>query len=327
MMDEKMVMEELANLKKKVEELTNWRDAYVPYQRKKERLNFISYLVSLVLLVFIGGLVTQGTIEAVKYQTKDATGTKVDRFIIRSGSDKVGIDVKNAYFNLQKTGTADASVNGKDSFIARFIGSGWTGSTAEDEYFGIATKVTNSSNYELAILDKNDAKLVSFKNNGQLDMNSHKIINVADPDPAPGVNPQDAATKAYVDAKTGGTASGSGWSDDGTTVRLTTSTDVVGIGTSTPNANCKLHVVETGTNNKVRIDVTTVEIDANTDHTGTLTVQAANTGQKSAIIKRIAGATVDIFEITDETGATIYLKVDKDGNTTVSSQNATVEIK
>lgn len=39
------------------------------------------------------------------------------------------------------------------------------------------------------------------------------------------------------------TAGGSGWTDDGTVVRLTTSTDQVGIGTSTPTAGSKITIV------------------------------------------------------------------------------------
>jgi hypothetical protein len=39
---------------------------------------------------------------------------------------------------------------------------------------------------------------------------------------------------------TGGSSSSSGWTDDGTVVRLTTSTDKVGIGTTTPNKNLEV---------------------------------------------------------------------------------------
>lgn len=47
-------------------------------------------------------------------------------------------------------------------------------------------------------------------------------------------------------------ASASGWTDDGTVVRLTTVTDQVGIGTAAPVAARKLHVLATGTNIGVR---------------------------------------------------------------------------
>jgi hypothetical protein len=50
-------------------------------------------------------------------------------------------------------------------------------------------------------------------------------------------------------------STGGGWTDDGTNVRLTTSTDKVGIGTSTPDTYAKLHIVVPRTQTFDRVTV------------------------------------------------------------------------
>ena len=51
------------------------------------------------------------------------------------------------------------------------------------------------------------------------------------------------------------TVTDSGWTDDGTVVRLTTATDQVGVGTAAPAAGVKMHVVEDGVARGIRSDV------------------------------------------------------------------------
>jgi hypothetical protein len=51
------------------------------------------------------------------------------------------------------------------------------------------------------------------KFSGQLDMNSHKVVNVTDPTSA-----QDAATKNYVDTQ--GASTGGGWTRDGANTKI-----------------------------------------------------------------------------------------------------------
>ncbi|MFC1667253.1 hypothetical protein ACFL0P_05270, partial [Candidatus Omnitrophota bacterium] len=63
---------------------------------------------------------------------------------------------------------------------------------------------------------------------GGLDMSSNKITNLSDP-----TLDTDAATKTYVDSAL--VSSASGWTDDDTDVYLVTTTDNVGIGTTTPS--------------------------------------------------------------------------------------------
>jgi hypothetical protein len=86
---------------------------------------------------------------------------------------------------------------------------------------GIGTTVASSN------LDVNG----TAKINGQLDMNSHKIVNVTDP-----TNNQDAATKKYIDD----TAGEKLWSRTNSYTYLENTGDDVGIGTSSPSG--KLHV-------------------------------------------------------------------------------------
>ncbi len=64
----------------------------------------------------------------------------------------------------------------------------------------------------------------------------YKILNL--PTTGYPANSTDAATKKYVDDKAAGTASG--WTDDGTTVRLTTVSDYVGVGTASVDTNYKI---------------------------------------------------------------------------------------
>jgi len=51
------------------------------------------------------------------------------------------------------------------------------------------------------------------------------------------------------------TVTDSGWTDDGTVVRLTTATDQVGVGTAAPAVGVKVHVVEDGAARGIRSDV------------------------------------------------------------------------
>ncbi|MBU1767821.1 MAG: hypothetical protein KJ648_06955, partial [Candidatus Omnitrophica bacterium] len=65
---------------------------------------------------------------------------------------------------------------------------------------------------------------------GNLNMGGNKVTGVGSPTAS-----SDAATKAYVDA-----IPASGWIDDGTYVRLTTNTDMVGIGTPEPQSKLEI---------------------------------------------------------------------------------------
>ena len=71
-------------------------------------------------------------------------------------------------------------------------------------------------------------------------------------------------------------SSAGGWTDDGTLVRLTTSTDQVGIGTATPNASYQL------------------ETTGNVGIGGSLTVSSASTLNSLQVTKSISGATLGI---------------------------------
>src|SRR3990167_6234077 len=50
----------------------------------------------------------------------------------------------------------------------------------------------------------------------------------------------------------GSAAAGGGWTDDGTIVRLTTATDIIGMATTTPTS--LLHIVQTGSANAFQVD-------------------------------------------------------------------------
>lgn len=70
----------------------------------------------------------------------------------------------------------------------------------------------------------------------------------------------------------------SGWTDDGTVVRLTTVTDSVGIGTTAPKgAAVKLHIAN-GTNADTNWDIQTVVVIERTDHV-TLNIRTPNNKQ------------------------------------------------
>ncbi len=62
----------------------------------------------------------------------------------------------------------------------------------------------------------------------------------------PDVTATDDPVNGRVNVTIAGAAGVSGWTDDGTVVRLTTATDQVGIGTAAPVANHKVEVLETG---------------------------------------------------------------------------------
>lgn len=86
----------------------------------------------------------------------------------------------------------------------------------------------------------------------------------------------------------------SGWTDDGLVVRLTTSTDQVGIGTAAPAAGIKLHVLTTGANKGIRS-----ESPANTD----FVYIGFKTGDVAPQFSVAIGASGPTVTLDDGTGA------------------------
>jgi len=84
----------------------------------------------------------------------------------------------------------------------------------------------------------------------------------------------------------------SGWTDDGTTVRLTTSTDNVGIGTSSPSA--KTHINNTANQPGLRID--------SSDGTNAIEVYNTGSGSATGLIFRVERTTGNVYAKGSITG-------------------------
>ena len=115
----------------------------------------------------------------------------------------------------------------------------------------------------------------------------------------------DASGKA-ITVTAAGAGSGGGWTDDGSTVRLTSVTDSVGIGTTGPDR--KLDILD-ASNPQLRLTHTdgSKYVDFKVDTNHDLTITPSSTGQ---IKLQPTSDTTDFFQVLDADGGTPILNVD-----------------
>jgi hypothetical protein len=160
------------------------------------------YKVSGNLFFSTGGTTQLGIVSAGQLQGRDGTAAAPTHSFFNSagmgmyriGADQLGFSTAGTLrYSIDASGnstlTGDATVNGK---ISTNELKGRTGDIQihpfADSSSGI--KFANAAGTSLIVINTTT---------GQLDMNTHKVINVVDP-----TNPQDAATKYYVDGVAAG---------------------------------------------------------------------------------------------------------------------------
>ncbi len=124
----------------------------------------------------------------------------------------------------------------------------------------------------------------------------------------------DSATVA-VSAPTGG-----GWTDDGANVRLTTSTDKVGIGTSTPDTYSKLHIVVPRTQTFDRV---TIECPRDSNGFG---IELKQPGGYWRLGQNVGNGWNDYFTITNNISPYYRLTILSDGKVGIGITDPKVKL-
>jgi len=191
--------------------------------------------------VGIGTYRPSANLELVKQSTTtplmiSSTATSDGDYLIVKSSGNVGINTINPVSSLNVVGTVNAT-----AFVGD--GSGLTGITGGGGLGNVVEDTTPQLGGDLD-LNGNSIDFPSTAN----------ISDVLDEDNMASDSATKLATqqsiKAYVDTAISGVSGGAGgWTDNGTTINLTTSTDTVGIGTTSNIGSTKLQTVGPSSSN------------------------------------------------------------------------------